>query len=249
MRVAVIADVHANLPALEAVLDVIEGCRPDRTICLGDIVGYNADPAGCVEALRDSAHVAVAGNHDVDVVGPESSAGTNPQARAVQEWTRRQLTPAAIDFLAGLPSIVNDPAGFVAVHGCFLNSTYYSGYVTSTMLGSNLAVIAGRADWPRLGLCGHTHVPMCGWLVGDEHVEPRFDGELRWPSNATAVLVNPGSVGQPRDGDPRAAFVLLDLEARSAELRRVRYDVERAIQAIGEAGLPRALGERLREGR
>jgi diadenosine tetraphosphatase ApaH/serine/threonine PP2A family protein phosphatase len=249
MRVAVIADVHANAPALEAVLEAASHSGIDALVCLGDIIGYNAEPAACVEAVRQAADVVVAGNHDVDTVRSEAGAGTNSEARCVLEWTRRQLGPPELDYLSCLPAIVVVPGAFVAVHGCYLNGIHYSGYVTSTMLATNLRAIAAHGDWPRLALCGHTHVPMCGWLDGDDCAEPTFEGTLRWPADAAAVLLNPGSVGQPRDGDPRAAFAVLDLEAGSVELRRVPYDVERAVQAIRHAGLPDSLTERLRSGR
>ncbi len=249
MRVAVIADVHANLPALEAVLEAAAAAGVERVVCLGDIVGYNAEPAACIERLQRAAQVVVAGNHDVDTAHQTHGAGTSAPARRVQDWTRQQLPAEAMTFLAALPTLVVDSAGFVAVHGCFLNSVYYSGYVTGTMLATNLAAVAARSEWPKLALCGHTHIPMCGWLTADGCVEPRFDGLVRWARDAQAVLVNPGSVGQPRDGDPRAAFAVVDLVGQTAEVRRVRYDVDRATRAIREAGLPEQLAERLREGR
>jgi predicted phosphodiesterase len=249
MRLALIADVHANAPALEAVLDALAGVRIDRVVCLGDLVGYNAEPASCIATVREAAHVVVAGNHDLDCARSETTVGgTSPLARQVQEWTRSQLSADDRAYLAGLPAIVEDPAGFVAVHGCYLNTLYYTGYVTNTMLEANLRAIAARGG-PPVGLCGHTHVPLCGWLVDGSCIEPLFFEEVRWPTSVEAVLVNPGSVGQPRDGDPRASFVVLDLDARTAEVRRVAYDVDRAVATILAAGLPSELGQRLREGR
>lgn len=249
VRVSVIADVHANAAALDAVLEAVARSATERLVCLGDLVGYNAEPAQCVARLRAAAAVVVAGNHDVDVARGSTCAGTNAGARAAQEWTRAQLDGAERAWLGALPAIACDRAGFTAVHGCYLNSTYYTGYVTTTMLPANLRAAAARPERPRVALCGHTHVPMLGWLDGDECAEPRWAGTLRWPASAAAVLVNPGSVGQPRDGDPRASFAILDLEARTAELRRVAYDVERAARAIVAAGLPETLAARLREGR
>jgi predicted phosphodiesterase len=248
MRVAVIADVHANLAALEAVLARIEACGAERLVCLGDVVGYNADPAACVDLVRRRAHTVVAGNHDVDVARGTAAAGTHGQARQVQDWTRTRLDSADLDWLGGLPGLALDPAGLLAAHGCYLNTLFYTGYVTGTMLETNLRAVAARPEWPQVALCGHTHVPMCGWLGAEGAVEARFDGAVDWPAGTT-VLVNPGSVGQPRDGDPRAAFALIDPQARRAELLRVPYDIERAVRALHQAGLPEALGERLREGR
>ncbi len=248
MSVAVFADVHANLPALEAVLEAIGHSGAERVVCLGDLVGYNASPAECIARVRATADVVVAGNHDLDVARSGTAAGTNAPARVVQEWTRGRLDPADLAYLGGLPGIVHDPAGFTAVHGCFLH-THTSGYVTSTMLETNLRALAARPEWPRVGLCGHTHAPMCGWLDRDVCHEPRFEDELCWPATAAAVIVNPGSVGQPRDGDPRASFALLDIGEHRARLRRVPYDVERAVADLRAADLPAVLGERLREGR
>ena len=249
MRLAVIADVHANAPALEAVLEAVTDLRPDRLVCLGDLVGYNAEPAPCVARVRALADVVVAGNHDIDCLRVEAAEGTSPTARRVQAWTRAQLSVTDTDWLGRLPSLHVDPMGFVAVHGCYLNSTYHTGYVTGTMLEANLRAVVARPEWPRLALCGHTHVPLLGWLSGSRCEEPPFRGTLKWPADADAVLVNPGSVGQPRDGDTRASFVLLDLEERTAELRRVAYDVEKTVAALRAAGLPPELGNRLREGR
>lgn len=249
MRVAVIADVHANWPALQAVLDDVAASGAARLVCLGDLVGYNAEPLECVTRLRDAAHLVVAGNHDVDVARGAASAGTHAQARFVQDWTRERLSASDLDWLAALPGVALDDSGLVAAHGCYLNTLFYTGYVTGTMLETNLRTVANHAEWPQVALCGHTHVPMCGWLEEDRLVEAPFAGSVRWPRSAAAVLLNPGSVGQPRDGDARAAWALVDADEQVAELRRVPYDVERAVRALRAAGLPETLGERLREGR
>lgn len=250
VRLAVFADPHANLPALEAVLEAIACLGADHVVCLGDLVGYNAQPSECITRIRAVADVVVAGNHDMDCVRGETTQGTTSAARSVQRWTREQLSALEMDYLRNLPRRLDDPSGFTAVHGCFLNTTYCTGYVTSTMLEANLEKIAARAEGPSIGLCGHTHIPLCGWLeTGGVATEAHLDRTVRWPPGARAVLLNPGSVGQPRDGDPRASFALLDLEARSIELRRVGYDIEAAVGALLDAGLPPELGDRLKEGR
>jgi len=248
MRLAVIADVHANRPALEAVLEAVERLAPDRVLCLGDLVGYNAEPSECIARVRAAADAVVAGNHDVDVLTQQPLEGTAAEARLVQAWTRARLSTEDAAYLGGLPNKLTDPA-YVAVHGCYLNPSHVNGYVTSTMLQKNLEVVAADPDYPVVALCGHTHTPMCGWLLLDECVEPRRQDHAVWPAKARAVLLNPGSVGQPRDGDPRASFALVDLEARSFEVTRVPYDIEAAVDAIRRAELPPGLGERLREGR
>lgn len=249
MLVALLADVHANLPALRAVLAEISRLDVQRVICLGDLVGYNAQPQDCVDLVRAAAHVVVAGNHDREVSGTRLAAGTNHLAREVIAWTRTHLDGRSLAYLAALPNRAEDEAGIVCVHGCFLNESHYKGYVTSTMLADNLEIVSRGGDRPAIAACGHTHVPMCAWLAGGEVHERDLSRPAEWPAEADAVLVNPGAVGQPRDGDPRAAFALVDLAARRVELRRVTYDIEAAATAITRAGLSPALCSRLREGR
>ncbi len=250
MRVALLADVHANRAALEAVLEDVAVQGVARCVGLGDLVGYNAEPAACVALVRAHVGQVVAGNHDVDCVRSDSAPGTNAAAQHVLAWTRAQLDDAALTYLSGLPNHVCDEAGFIAVHGCYLNTLHYTGYVTGTMLAANLAAVAARGDWPKVAFVGHTHVPMYGWITSHgEVLEPPARGCVRWPQDARAVLLNPGSVGQPRDGDPRAAYGLLDTEAGTFEFRRVRYDIDASVAAILAAGLATTLAERLREGR
>lgn len=249
MRIALMADIHSNLPALKAVVAELTQLGPDRVLCLGDLVGYNAEPQGCVDVVRAVSHVVVAGNHDREVSGTRLAAGTNQVARKVIDWTRRTLDADSLDYLVALPDSATDATGVWCAHGCFLNTTHYKGYVTSTMLPDNLRVISRHGDGPQVAACGHTHVPMCGWLVDGEVVEHDLAEPVDWPEEADAVLVNPGAVGQPRDGDPRAALALVDLQARRVELHRVEYDIEQTTSAIRNAGLPGELCARLREGR
>jgi diadenosine tetraphosphatase ApaH/serine/threonine PP2A family protein phosphatase len=249
MRLMVIADVHANLPALEAVIAAARVLGVDRMLCLGDLVGYNAQPNESVSLVRETADAVVLGNHDRATAHRCHDPGTRKTAKQVQVWTRDQLDGEHLDYLATLPKRFVDPAGVVAVHGCFLNDEHYYGYVTSTMVGDNLEVIAARDDIPCVALAGHTHVPMVAWSHRGEVVEARPSGAVRWPRNAEAVLVNPGSVGQPRDGDPRAAFAVVNVERRSVEVHRVEYDIGAAQDAIRRAGLDPALAHRLAEGR
>lgn len=247
-RVALLADVHANEPALEAVLEALEARQPDLVIVLGDLVGYNASPLECIARVREVSDVAVMGNHDFDVVGESFAPGTNNNARLAQDWTRSVLTAEAVGYLGGLPRRW-DGEGMVAVHGCYLNDRYFSGYITTTMLERNLQVVAGSCARGTVAFCGHTHIPMIGWLVGGSCVEPNVDGLIQWPHGASSILINPGAVGQPRDGDHRAAFALVDTDARTVEFLRVAYNIDRTVAAIARAGLPRLLGDRLREGR
>ncbi len=248
MQIAVISDLHANKVALDAVLEQLAKLSFERLICLGDLVGYGAEPQAVIQRVRAVADVVVKGNHDRDTVQPQPTTGTHSLARLTQEWTRQQLDRASLDYLAQLPHRAIEPYGLIAVHGCYLNDDHTTGYVTSTMVPENLQAVARRPEWPKLALCGHTHVPMCGWLRGDDHVERPGVGEVVWPPNPDAVLINPGAVGQPRDGDPRAAFALIDLARRAVNFYRVPYDLERAAQTILAAGLPPALADRLHRG-
>jgi diadenosine tetraphosphatase ApaH/serine/threonine PP2A family protein phosphatase len=250
MRIAVIADAHANLAALEAVLAALDALAPDRVLCLGDTVGYNAEPAACIDLVRERCEVVLAGNHDVDVATKRNSAGTNELARTVQQWTRASLDEDRLEYLATLPPRLIEKGTFTALHGSFLGGDPTLGYVTGTMLEENLHAVARSATAP-IAFCGHSHVPLMGWLArGECHEQKILAGEpIVWPADAKAVLINPGAIGQPRDHDPRASFAIVDLDRRMATWHRVDYDIDRTVAAIRAAGLPRPLGERLREGR
>ena len=250
MRIAVIADVHANLAALEAVSRVLTGVAPDRVLCLGDTVGYNAEPEACIDLVQARCDVILAGNHDVDVTINRPSGGTHEVARLVQAWTRDRLDAGRLDWLRTLRPKYVEPGVLLAHHGSFMGSDPTLGYVTSTMLEENLRAIADAGEAP-LAFCGHSHVPLMGWLTAAavEEVQPRGEETVHWPSSAKAVLINPGAVGQPRDRDPRASFAVVDTRQRSVTWHRVAYDIEETVLQIQRAGLPPILGERLREGR
>lgn len=241
------ADVHSNIFALQAVLSAVESVPHDVCVCLGDLVGYNAHPGECVALVRDRCGVVVAGNHDWDVSRGGVGLGTRSSARISAEWTRNRLNAEQREYLRSLPSRHLDRR-FVAIHGCFLNDAHVTGYVTSTMLEANLRAVLARG-YPDVAFCGHTHVPMCGWLRESGVQEVWSASECEWPRGARVVLVNPGSVGQPRDGDRRAGYAVVDLDARRVAFERVEYDVAAAAAAIREAGLPPELACRLEEGR
>lgn len=246
MRLAVIADVHANAHALRAVLAEVRARSFDQVLCLGDIVGYNAHPSACIELLDGRATV-IAGNHDVDVTRQSTTRGTTVVAAVAQAWTRSALAPDELAWLEALPRRVVVEGSHVGVHGCFLNDSYINGYVSSTMLEANLTAVVTRG-LPPVALCGHTHVAMVGFLSEERCVEVYQPSEVEWPADARAVLVNPGSVGQPRDGDTRASYAEIDTTRRVARIVRVPYDVEAAACAVEMAGLPSQLAARLREG-
>lgn len=249
MKLAVLADVHANLPALEAVLESLEGQAVDRLVVLGDLVGYHAEPSRVCELLMEKADIIVAGNHDRDLARKKPREGTRKAASVVQAWTREQLTQDELSGLTALRNIYIEPGAFVAVHGCYLNTEHYYGYVTSTMLETNLEAIGKNPEWPRVALCGHTHVPLCAWRAEGKISELSPVGRVHWDKNSDVVLCNPGAVGQPRDGDPRASYGVLDTDEGWFEVRRVKYDLGRTCAAMQEADLPEELVTRLMEGR
>ena len=241
MRVAVISDVHSNLHALEAVLDAVDQEQPDEIWCLGDIVGYGPRPDECCRIVEERASICLAGNHDLGVRGDVDIDDFAPDAAAAALWTRGVLGEGANAFLSSLvPSAEAD--GVELFHASPRDAIW------EYVLTDEAALAALRGTSAPLVLVGHSHVPLAvtvdeGELAGG-HAPAGTEvalGDSRW-------LLNPGSVGQPRDGDARAAWLLLDLGAGQASFRRVAYPIEETQAEIGEAGLPPLLGERLSSG-
>lgn len=243
MRYAVLSDVHANLEALEVVLADIAPRRPDAIICLGDFVGYGPDPVICVERLRGQLAGAVVGNHDRAALGQADIDVFNPYARAAILWTREQLNDDARAYLGGLPAVLRLSA-FLAVHGSPRDPT--DEYLVDA--GGARESFASAAF--HLALVGHTHVP--GVFTDDGAqvtVRPLGPGEVVELGATHRYLINVGSVGQPRDGDPRAAYLWLDEGQARAQLIRLAYPFERTQEKMRAAGLPEVLAERLAYGR
>jgi predicted phosphodiesterase len=239
----IVSDIHGNLEALEAVLADARG-RYDRILCLGDMVGYGADPNAAVEWARTSVAAIVRGNHDKACTGLDSTEDYHPAAQASAVWTAEALSPANAEYLRGLPRGPLPIEGFDLVHGSPLGEDDY------LIVPSDLEPLRGYLD-SRLTFFGHTHV-QGGFLLaggrtrgGIKRIEPKAVLELD-PNHS--YLVNPGSVGQPRDRDPRAAYAIYTPADRTVEYRRVAYDIEVASRKILEAGLPVALAARLFEG-
>ncbi|HVK73085.1 MAG TPA: metallophosphoesterase family protein [Kofleriaceae bacterium] len=240
--IAVIADVHANLPALRAVLGEVRRHRVDGLLCLGDVVGYHAEPDECVGLLAEAGCAGVLGNHDLGALtGDDRHAGS--VARAIQRWTGERLSAAARAFLASWPARLYRPWG-QAVHGCYTHPAATIGYVTATTAAANLAAFAASAGLipGAVGWFGHTHTPAIHGVAAE------VAGEVELPASG-CTLINPGSVGQPRDGDPRASFALWDPDRRTVRIVRVAYDIDATVRALTAAGLPAELGQRLRDGR
>ena len=245
MRYLVLADIHANLPALEAVLADAQVRGFDQALLLGDLVGYGAQPNEVLDRLSSVPVAAmIRGNHDKVAGGLGKADEFNPVAKKGAEWTHHALTPAHADLVRALPQgplIVGD--WIEICHGSPYDEDAY-------VLDGLDALNALRATRRPLCLFGHTHAPMAFLLAGDElqYRETAKDSVIHVMPGWNH-LVNVGSVGQPRDGDPRAAYGIADDDRKDVSFLRVPYDVAAAQQAIRDAGLPDALAKRLARGR
>lgn len=241
MHCLVLADIHANLAAFQAALSAAG--EFDEIWCLGDIVGYGPDPDECVALLRSHPHVAVAGNHDWAAIGRLDLYEFNPSARAAAEWTSDHLRPESRRYLESLP-IREGRGAFTLVHGSPRQPVWE--YIDET------DVAAENLDLLETPYClvGHTHVPAVHTLpgTGAETEGTLADSDIVLRLGSGPLILNPGSVGQPRDGDPRAAFAIVDPDARTAILRRVAYAVPDTQERIVAAGLPHRNAARLAVG-
>jgi diadenosine tetraphosphatase ApaH/serine/threonine PP2A family protein phosphatase len=247
MRFLILSDIHANLTALEAVLSAAEG-RWERAVCLGDVVGYGPDPNEVVDRVRTLSRATIRGNHDKAASGVESADDFNPVARAAAVWTHEQLRPENLEFLQKLPKGPVEQDGLALVHGAVYDEDEY--------VFAPAQALDGLLDSPsRVTFFGHTHF-QGGFAFRDNRLEVL---QLRPESGAsfaalqldpeTRYLLNPGSIGQPRDGDPRAAFAIADMTHGVVEFWRVPYDIEAVQHRMMEAGLPEPLVLRLAFGR
>jgi diadenosine tetraphosphatase ApaH/serine/threonine PP2A family protein phosphatase len=241
MRAAVVSDIHSNLHALEAVLAAIEAEAPDELWCLGDLVGYGPRPNECCAAVAERADVCLAGNHDLVVLGTLDIADFAGEAAAAAQWTRSVLDEEARAFLAPLEPEArrHDVALY---HGSGRDPVW------EYVLSDDAAWWTFQAAPEPLVLVGHSHVPLMISFDGDSLAGGLADDGAEIDLSQQRWLLNPGSVGQPRQGDPRAAYVLLDLDAQRATFRRVEYDVGRTQSEMREAGLPEMLAARLELG-
>jgi diadenosine tetraphosphatase ApaH/serine/threonine PP2A family protein phosphatase len=243
MHVAVISDIHGNRHALDAVLADADDRGCDEIWCLGDVVGYGADPNGCCGAVRGFASVCLAGNHDLVATGALSAESFTPDAAAAALWTRDALTLEHRTWLGSLRP-EGTAQSFLLAHGSPLHPVW------EYVLSADQAEASLDAFDEQVALIGHSHVPLSFSRDGTQPVVSRRRrdddaisiGARRW-------LLNPGSVGQPRDDDPRASWMELDPYDGRVRWHRVRYDVEGAAKAIRDAGLPSSLADRLPLGR
>ena len=241
MRLAVLSDIHANLVALEAVRADLPPV--DELWVLGDIVGYGPRPNEVIATLQAMGARSVLGNHDGAAIGTVDPADFNPDAHAAITWTRDVLDANARAYVAALPEVRRD-GPLTAVHGS-PRDPIWEYIVSAQVAAANL----GAFD-TRLCLFGHTHLPVifAATEEGAIRAVPGTAGETIGIGDGRA-LVNPGSVGQPRDGNPASSYLILDLDAETAEFRRVTYDVEATQRQMLDAGLPPRLAERLGYGR
>ncbi len=242
---AILSDIHSNLEALEAVLDDARDHGASEYYCLGDVVGYNANPHECIAKIRELGALTIRGNHDHYCSHNESLEDFQPNAASVIAWTRRQLTQEDESWLATLPmsKVVN---GITYVHGT-LDMPEHWGYVF------DLLDAEAHFSYQTTPVCfhGHTHVPVIFAKRGSEieRIDPPPSGTRFKFAFGRRYFVNVGGVGQPRDGNPRASYVLYYPKTREIEFRRVSYDIETASEKVRQAGLPERLADRLLYGR
>lgn len=242
MRYLILSDIHANLAALEAVLT--DAPAFDEIWCLGDVIGYGPDPNECVERLQDLPHFSLAGNHDWAALGKLDLDTFNTDARIANTWTQSELKPAAREYLEQLPPST-ERGDFHLAHAS-PREPVWEYILDGKVAYANFAYFSTQ-----FCLVGHTHTPAI-FELDEEH--ERSEGLIpHTPSTITLgsprMIINPGSVGQPRDGDPRASYALLDTKKKRWEYRRVPYPVEITQERMRARGLPRRLVERLRSGR
>jgi predicted phosphodiesterase len=242
MRCAIIADIHSNLAAFEAVLhDIERKGGVDELWCLGDIVGYGPDPHRCLELVRRHCHVCVAGNHDLAVIGRLDVSYFNPFAAEACRWTVGQLTPEDIRYLEDLPLTV-ERDDFTLVHGS--PSEPALEYVVSKSIAArNFSFFPSS-----FCLVGHSHMPAI-FKEEDGALPVPFSPGIGVVLGKHRMIINPGAVGQPRDGDPRLSYAIYDSEGRVIRLYRLPYDVKTTQDRMMQAGLPIHLVTRLWEGR
>ncbi|MGA8872148.1 MAG: metallophosphoesterase family protein [Candidatus Acidiferrales bacterium] len=243
MRYLILSDIHANLTALDTVLSVAKG-RWDKSVCLGDLVGYGPDPNEVIDRVRSLPAVTIRGNHDKAIAGLEDADEFNPIARNAVLWTRSQLRPENREYLVNLPMGPLTVDGFSIVHGAVHDEDEY-------VLSPALA-LDGLKDAPSpVTFFGHTHLQGGFSLRGEDvtllHFKP--SGGNKFSTLAvqqdTTYLLNPGSIGQPRDGDPRAGFAIADLDKQTIEFWRIPYNIEDVQGRMRRAELPEPLILRL----
>jgi predicted phosphodiesterase len=246
VRYLIVSDLHANLEALHAVLAESAGSY-DRTICCGDLVGYGADPNPVCDWVRLNCAVVVRGNHDRASTGQDDLEWFNPVARNAAMWTLRTLSRENVEYIQGLPQGPVTVESFQVFHGSPYDEDEY--VIAAGEAGQAFSYLEAR-----IAFFGHTHV-QGGFIWNQSRVETILRTPARSDSQSLAIdpecayMINPGSSGQPRDGDPRAAYAIYDTGVNEVTYRRVAYDIAAAQKKIHDAGLPPILADRLSVGR
>ena len=245
MRLAIFSDIHSNLPALEAVLADVRAADLDEAWCLGDVVGYGAQPDECTELVREHCALCLVGNHDLAALDQLDISTFSPAASAAVKWTRANMSKATAAFLGGLKPAVEDRE--VALYHASPRDPVWE-YV----LWPDQAAECIRVQAQRVSFIGHSHVALFFALADagprgepDDARGAQAGAGTTLEVNRGRWLINPGSVGQPRDGDPRAAWLELDTDSWRASFHRVEYDIDRAADAIISTDLPEHLARRL----
>ena len=251
MRLAILSDIHANLPALEAVLADTEGAGVTELWCLGDVVGYGAQPDECTRLVADRCALSLVGNHDLAVLGELDISSFSPAAAAAVRWTQQTADRSTLDFLSRLEPA--DETRDVAIYHASPRDPVWEYVLWPDQAAECIAVQAARVS-----LIGHSHVALF-FVMGEDRRPPRrtsveveeaargaqAGAGTRLDLSEGRWLINPGSVGQPRDGDPRAAWLELDTDAWEATYHRTEYEIDRAAEAIDATDLPEHLARRL----
>jgi predicted phosphodiesterase len=246
MRIAVLADVHANLPALKSVVADMEAQGADTIWHLGDAVGYGAEPFACLQLLADLGAVLIAGNHEQAACDLAEANGFNAVAANAIRWTRDALSNTTRQGLCELPINAAPTSGIFLFHGLPGNAAGYLRTAETAQLVFDH--LADRDPRIKIAFFGHTHRPMIYTHLTGSPVRTIEPGEDLITAPGRRYLINPGSVGQPRNGDPRAQYIIFDLDAGRATFRHVPYDIAAAQERILEAQLPPALAARLSQG-
>jgi predicted phosphodiesterase len=238
-RIALISDIHGNLPALEAVLEAIGNDNVDAIWCLGDLVGYGAQPNECVDLTAKSVEMSLIGNHDLVVIDKLDISDFSANAATAAMWTKDELTPEAREYLEKLET-TDEQTAVGLYHGSPRDPVWE--YVLSAMAADDCMDVMG----PRVGAIGHSHVALAFWRKGQGPTTgAQSEGGTEVDISEDRWILNPGSVGQPRDGDPRAAWMVVDMGSWKATWHRTEYDIDRAAEAIRQARLPSQLADRL----
>ena len=239
MKYGILADIHSNLEALESVLADLGGRNVDELLCLGDIVGYGADPAECLRLVRENCGTVICGNHDYGISDEKTHEYFNPDAREALLWTEEVLSEDEKDYLKGL-EIKKTVENCLLVHSSPLFPREWKYVYDTRDAGNNFFGFDEE-----ICFLGHTHVSSVFTFNEDDGSCRPLPGPAAFLTPRLRYMINPGSVGQPRDGNPEASFAVFDSSARELEIVRTPYDFKAAAKKIIKAGLPRKLGMRL----